>query len=177
MFTCGDPPWRSGVFSGLCSYSFLRCSSCLRCGSLGFPSALAGSLFGFVGSAPAYALLSGTSMAPSVLLSQCLVRVLLSLCSWFVAPVAPSAVAPVPEVFAPQICLPPLTLVSALYFYGYLVAILMLAAGSSLAPLPPCSFRGVLPAPSAPSRHVFLSSVEPGHSTLGGFRSQGLIVR
>ena len=67
--------------------------------------------------------------------SQCLVRVLLSLCSWFVAPVSP-----VPEAFVPHLCLPPLTLVSALYFYRYLVAILTLAAGSSQAPLPPFSW-------------------------------------
>ena len=38
-------------------------------------------------------------------------------------------------------------------------------------------FRGVLPDPSAPSRHVFLSSVERGYSTLGGYRSRGLFVR
>ena len=115
-------------------------------GLFGFPSASAGSLFGFAGSAPqpvsaqASAPLSGTSRAPSVLLSQCLIRVLLSLCSWFVAPVAPSAVAPVPEAFVPHLCLPPLTLVSPLYFYRYLVAILTLAAGSSQAPLPLCFF-------------------------------------
>ena len=78
-------------------------------GLFGFASASAGSLFGFVGSAPqpgsapAYAPLSGTSAAPSVLLSQCLVRVLLSLCSWFVAPVVPGAAAPVPEAFVPHL--------------------------------------------------------------------------
>ena len=54
-------------------------------GLFGFPSASAGSFIDFVGSTPqpgsaqAYAPLSGTSTAPSVLLSQCLVRVLLSL--------------------------------------------------------------------------------------------------
>ena len=53
--------------------------------------------------APAYTPLSGTSAAPSVLLSQCLVTVLLSLCSWFVAPVAPGAEAPVPEAFVPHL--------------------------------------------------------------------------
>ena len=95
-------------------------------------------------------------MAPSVLLSQCLVTVLLSLCSWFVAPVAPGAEAPVPEAFVPHLGLPPLTLVSDLYIYRYLVAILTLAAGSSQASSL-LSFRGVLPAPSAPSRPVFLS--------------------
>ena len=131
----------SRVFSGLFSYSFLRCSCCLRCGSLCFPSASAGSFIDFVGSTPqpgyaqAYAPLSGTSTAPSVLLSQCLVRVLLSLWSGFVAQVATGAVAPVPEAFVPHLCLPPLTLVSAL-----MVAILTLAAGSSQAPLPTCSF-------------------------------------
>ena len=65
-----------------------------------------------------------------------------SLSVWlgFVAPVAPGAMAPVPEAFVPHLCLPPLTLVSALYFYRSLVAILTLAAGSSQVPLPPCSF-------------------------------------
>ena len=67
--------------------------------------------------------------------SLCLVRVLLSLWSGFVAQVATGAVAPVPEAFVPHLCLPPLTLVSAL-----MVAILTLAAGSSQAPLPTCSF-------------------------------------
>ena len=73
-----------GFFSGLFSSSFLRCSCCLRCGSLCFPSASASSFIAFVGSTPqpgyaqAYAPLSGTSTTPSVLLSQCLVRVLLS---------------------------------------------------------------------------------------------------
>ena len=73
-----------GFFSGLFSSSFLRCSCCLRCGSLCFPSASASSFIDFVGSTPqpgyaqAYAPLSGTSTTPSVLLSQCLVRVLLS---------------------------------------------------------------------------------------------------
>ena len=131
----------SRVFSSLFSYSFLSCSCCLRCGSLWFPSASAGSFIVFVGSTPqpgyaqAYAPLSGTSTAPSVFLSQCLVRVLLSLWSGFVAQVATGAVAPVPEAFVPHLCLPPLTLVSAL-----MVAILTLAAGSSQAPLPTCSF-------------------------------------
>ena len=73
-----------GFFSGLFSSSFLRCSCCLCCGSLCFPSALASSFIDFVGSTPlpgcaqAYAPLSGTSTTPSVLLSQCMVRVLLS---------------------------------------------------------------------------------------------------
>ena len=67
--------------------------------------------------------------------SLCLVWVLLSLWSGFVAQVATGAVAPVPEAFVPHLCLPPLTLVSAL-----MVAILTLAAGSSQAPLPTCSF-------------------------------------
>ena len=73
-----------GFFSGLFSSSFLRCSCCLCCGSLCFPSASANSFIDFVGSTPlpgcaqAYAPLSGTSTTPSVLLSQCLVRVLLS---------------------------------------------------------------------------------------------------
>ena len=131
----------SRVFSVLFSYSFLRYSCCLRCGSLCFSSASAGSFIDFVGSTPqpgyaqASAPLSGTSTAPSVLLSQCLVWVLLSLWSGFVAQVATGAVAPVPEAFVPHLCLPPLTLVSAL-----MVAILMLAAGSSQAPLPTCSF-------------------------------------
>ena len=48
--------------------------------------------------------------------------------------------APVPEAFVPHLCLPPLTLVSALFFYRSLVAILTLATGSSQAPLPTCSF-------------------------------------
>ena len=141
---------------------------------------MAGSFIDFVGatpqtgSAPAYAPLSGTSTAPSLLLSQCLVRVLLSLWSGFVAQVAPGAVAPVPEALVPHLCLPLLTLVSDL-----MVAILTLAASYSQAPLPTCSFffSGVLPDPSAPSRPVFLSSVERGHSTLGGYRSRGLFVR
>ena len=78
-------------------------------GLYGFASASAGSSFGFVGSAPqpgpapAYPPLSGTSATPSVLLSQCLVTVLLSLCSWFVGPVAPGAAAPVPEAFVPHL--------------------------------------------------------------------------
>ena len=78
-------------------------------GLYGFASASAGSSFGFVGSAsqpgsaPAYTPLSGTSVAPSVLLSQCLVTVLLSLYSWFVAPVAPGAAVPVPEAFVPHL--------------------------------------------------------------------------
>ena len=73
-----------GFFSGLFSSSFLRCSCCLCCGSLCFPSASASSFIDFIGSTPlpgcaqAYAPLSGTSTTPSVLLSQCLVRVLLS---------------------------------------------------------------------------------------------------
>ena len=110
-------------------------------GLFGFPSSSAGSFIDFVGSTPqpgyaqAYAPLSGTSTAPSVLLSQCLVRVLLSLWSGFVAQVATGAVAPVPEAFVPRLCLPPLTLV-----YAFMVAILALAAGSSQAPLPTCSF-------------------------------------
>ena len=68
-------PGRSRVFSGLFSYSFLRCSSCLRCGSLCFPSASASYFIDFVGSTPlpgcaqAYAPLSGPSTTPSVLLS------------------------------------------------------------------------------------------------------------
>ena len=68
-------PGRSRVFSGFFSYSFLRCSCCLRCGSLCFPSASASSFIDFVGSTPqpgyaqAYAPLSGTSTTPSVLLS------------------------------------------------------------------------------------------------------------
>ena len=62
-------------FSAASSYSFLHCSCCLRCGSLCFPSGSAGSFIDFVGSTPqpgyaqAYAPLSGTSTAPSVLLS------------------------------------------------------------------------------------------------------------
>ena len=54
-------------------------------GLFGFPSASAGSFIDFVGSTPqpgsaqAYAPLSGPSTASSVLLSQCLVRVLLSI--------------------------------------------------------------------------------------------------
>ena len=146
MFTCSFTPGRSRVFSGLFSYSFCAAPLASAAGLFGFPSGSAGSLIGFVGSTPqpgsaqASAPLSGTSKAPSVLLSQCLVRVLLSLCSWFVAPVATGAVAPVPEAFVPHLCLPPLTLVSALYFYRSLVAILTLAAGSSQAPLPTCSF-------------------------------------
>ena len=98
---------------------FLRCSCCLRCGSLCFPSASAGSFIDFVGYTPqpgfaqAYAPLSGTSTAQ----------------------VATGAVAPVPEAFVPHLCLPPLTLVSAL-----MVAILTLAASSSQAPLPTYSF-------------------------------------
>ena len=67
--------------------------------------------------------------------------------SGFVAQVDTGAVAPVPEAFVHHLCLPPLTLVSAL-----MVAILTLAAGSSQAPLPTCSFRGALPSPSAHSR-------------------------
>ena len=78
-------------------------------GLSGFASASAGSTFGFVGSAPqpgpapASPPLSGASVTPSVLLSQCLVMVLLSLCSWFVGPVAPGAAAPVPEAFVPHL--------------------------------------------------------------------------
>ena len=34
LVTCRFAPGRSRVFSGLFSYSFLCCSSCLRCGSL-----------------------------------------------------------------------------------------------------------------------------------------------
>ena len=71
--------------------------------------------------------------------SLCLVTVLLSLCSWFVGPVTPSAAAPVPEAFVPHLCLPPLALMFDLYIYRYLVALLPLAAGPSQAPLPPCS--------------------------------------
>ena len=51
------------------------------------------------------------------------------------AQVDTGAVAPVPEAFVPHLCLPPLTLVSAL-----MVAILPLAAGSSQAPLLSCAF-------------------------------------
>ena len=64
-----------GFFSGLFSSSFLRCSCCLRCGSLCFPSASASYFIDFVGSTPlpgcaqAYAPLSGPSTTPSVLLS------------------------------------------------------------------------------------------------------------
>ena len=163
LFTCSDTPWRSGVFSGLCSSSF--CAAPLGSAAVlfGFASASAGSSFGFLGSAPqpgsapAYTPLSGTSAAPSVLLSPCLVSVLMSLCSWFVAPVAPGVAAPVPEAFVPHLCLPPLPLMSALYIYRYLVAILTLAAGSSQSPLPPCSLSWSFLAPSAPSRHVSLS--------------------
>ena len=148
MFTCSFTPGHSRAFSGLFSCSFLSCSLLppLRV-SLAFPQpASADSFIGFVrstpqpGSAQAYAPLSGTSTAPSVLLSQCLVRVLLALCSGFVAQVATGAVAPVPKAFVPHLCLPPLTLVSAFFFYRSLVAILTLAAGSSQAPLPTCSF-------------------------------------
>ena len=163
LFTCSDTPWRSSVFSGLCSSSF--CAAPLGSAAVlfGFASSSAGSSFGFVGSAPqpgsapAYTPLSGTSAAPSVFLSHCLVSVLMSLCSWFVAPVAPGVAAPVPEAFIPHLCLPPLPLVSALYIYRYLVAILTLAAGSSQAPLPPCSLSWSFPAPSDPIRHVSLS--------------------
>ena len=122
MFTCSFTPGRSRVFSVLFSYSFF-CAAPLAsaAGIFVFPSASAGSFFGFVGSTPqpgsaqAYAPLSGTSKAPSVLLSQCLVRVLLSLYSGFVAQVATGAVAPVHEAFVPHLCLPPLTLVSAFF--------------------------------------------------------------
>ena len=146
MFTCSVTPWCSGFSAASALTPFCAAPLDSAAGLFGFPSASAGSLFGFVGPTPqpgsvqAYAPLSGTSNAPSVLLSQSLVRVLLSLCSWFVALVAPGAVALVPEAFVPHLCLPPLTLVSALYFYRSLVAILTLAAGSSQAPLPPCSF-------------------------------------
>ena len=77
-------------------------------GLSGFASASASSMLGFVGSAPqpglapAYPPLSGASATP-VLLSQCLVTVLLSLCSWFVGPVAPGAAALVPEAFVPHL--------------------------------------------------------------------------
>ena len=141
MFTCSIAPGRYRVFSGLFSYSFCAAPLASAAGLFGFPSASAGSFIDFVGappqpgSAPAYAPLSGTSTAPSLLLSQCLVRVLLSLWSGFVAQVAPGAVAPVPEAFVPHLCLLPLTLVSDL-----MVAILALAASSSQAPLPTCSF-------------------------------------
>ena len=67
--------------------------------------------------------------------SLCLVRVLLSHWSGFVAQVATGAVAPVPGAFVSHLCLPPLMLMSA-----FMVAILALAAGSSLAPLPTCCF-------------------------------------
>ena len=139
-------PGRSRVFSGLFSYSFCAAPLASAAGLFGFPSASAGSFINFVsstpqpGSAQAYAPLSGTSTASSVFLSQCLVRVLLSLCSGFVARVATGAVAPVPEAFVPHLSLPPLPLLSALIFYCSLVAILTLAAGSSQAPLPTCSF-------------------------------------
>ena len=130
-------PGRSRVFSGLFSYSFCTAPLASAAGFFGFPSASAGSFIDFVGSTPqpGSAPLSGTSTAPSLLLSQCLVRVLLSLWSGFVAQVAPGAVAPVPETFVLHLCLPPLSLVSDL-----MVAILTLAASSSQAPLPACSF-------------------------------------
>ena len=101
--------------------------------------------------------------------SLCLVRVLLSLCSWFVAPVAP-----VPEAFVPHLCLPPLTLVSALYLYRYLVAILTLAAGSSQAPLPPCSFSRIQSYLLVKIAHRFLTEnsqnyVDPRGGRLGSY--------
>ena len=137
LFPCGALPG-----APLLSAAFV-CSAPIgsSAGLFGFLSASAGSFIDFVGaspqpgSAPAYAPLSGTSTAPSLLLSQCLVRVLLSLWSGFVAQVATGAVAPVPEAFGPHICLLPLMLVSDL-----MVAILTLAASSSQAPLPTCSF-------------------------------------
>ena len=41
-------PGRSRVFSGFFSYSFLRCSSCLRCGSLWLCLSAVQALFGFL---------------------------------------------------------------------------------------------------------------------------------
>ena len=41
-------PGRSRVFSGLFSYSFLRCSSCLRCGSLWLCLSAVQALLGFL---------------------------------------------------------------------------------------------------------------------------------
>ena len=70
--------------------------------------------------------------------SLCLVTVLLSLCSSFVGPDAPGAAAPAPEALVP----PPLTAsarAGVRILYWYLVALLPQAAGSSQAPLPPCS--------------------------------------
>ena len=67
----------------------------------------------------------------------CLVTVLLSLCSWFVGPDAPGAAAPVPETLVPHLVTASARAVVRL-LYRYLVA-LPLAAGSSQAPLPPCS--------------------------------------
>ena len=87
------------------------------------------------------------------------------------AQVDTGAVAPVPEAFVPHLCLPPLTLVSAL-----MVAILPLAAGSSQAPLPTCSFFVELFLVLLLIVVDFLSSVERVHSTLGGCRSKGFFV-
>ena len=105
-----SPP--SGVVRCISSPSDLLCSAGLLCGFLWLcpffhglhfwpwwlrSSAwsffcLSSAVWGFCAAAP-----------PSVLLSQCLVTVLLSLCSWVVGPGAPGAAAPVPEALVPHL--------------------------------------------------------------------------
>ena len=87
----------SGVVHCIGSPFVLLCSAGLLCGFIWLCPFLHSLRFGPGGSAhqpgpsSVFPPLSGASATPSVLLSQCLVTVLLSLCSWFVGPVAPGA--------------------------------------------------------------------------------------
>ena len=100
--------------------------------------------FGPGGSAPqpgpssVFPPLSGASATPSVLLSQCLITVLLSLCSWLLVQSLPvlrlrflRLLFLTFDCFRLRWCLA--------YIDRSLVALLPLAAGFSQAPLPPCS--------------------------------------
>ena len=99
----------SGVVCCISSPFVLLCSAGLLCGFFWLCPSSTVSDFGPGGSAyqpgpsSVFPPLSGASVTPSVLLSQCLVTVLLSLCSWFVGPVAPGAAAPVPEALVPHL--------------------------------------------------------------------------
>ena len=160
----------SGVVRCISSPSVLLCSAGLLCGFLWLCPFFHGLHFGPGGSAPqpgpssVFPPLSGASATPSVLLSQCLVTVLLSLCSWFVGLDAPGAAAPVPEALVPHLdCLRSRWCLVYISVFGSSPPTgCWFFAGSSPSLL---SFRRVLAAPSAPRRHVFLSWVERVRST------------
>ena len=157
------------------------CFAGLLCGFIWLCPFFHGLRFGPGGSAPqpgpssVFPPLSGASATPSVLLSQCLVMVLLSLCSWLLVQSLPVLrLRFLRLLFLTFDCLHSSWCLA--YIDRYLVALLPLAAGFSQAPLPPCSLFVEFLLLLLLLVVMSLSWVERVRSTLGGSRSQCFFV-